>query len=107
MSVAAGRSVIHLRLDPAKNGQEGGINYARDYELGAIAQLGERSAGSRKVGGSNPPSSTSLSANGSVSVSAHDFRERFGLYLERAAAGSPITITRYGKPFARLVPVSA
>jgi prevent-host-death family protein len=106
ISLAAGRSVIHLRLDPAKNGQEGGINYARDYELGAIAQLGERSAGSRKVGGSNPPSSTPR-ANRSVAVSAHDFRERFGLYLEQAAAGSPIVITRYGKPYARLVPSSA
>ena len=32
---------------------------ASSYELGAIAQLGERSAGSRKVGGSSPPSSIS------------------------------------------------
>ena len=32
---------------------------AAQYDLGAVAQLAERSAGSRKVGGSNPPSSTS------------------------------------------------
>jgi len=56
---AAGRRVLHLRLAPAANGQSRSINWARDYTLGAIAQLGERSAGSRKVGGSNPPSSTS------------------------------------------------
>jgi PD-(D/E)XK nuclease superfamily protein len=56
---AAGRRSLHLRLAPAANNQAAAINWARDFELGAIAQLGERSAGSRKVGGSNPPSSTS------------------------------------------------
>jgi hypothetical protein len=37
----------------------GGPGKATMATPGAIAQLGERSAGSRKVGGSNPPSSTS------------------------------------------------
>jgi hypothetical protein len=55
----AGRSSIYLRVAPAANNQAAAINFAAAYELGAIAQLGERSAGSRKVGGSNPPSSTS------------------------------------------------
>jgi PD-(D/E)XK endonuclease len=55
----AGRSRIYLRLSPAANNQEAAINYAADYDFGAIAQLGERPAGSRKVGGSSPPSSTS------------------------------------------------
>jgi PD-(D/E)XK endonuclease len=54
----AGRSAIYLRVGPAANNQEAAINFAAEYEFGAIAQLGERSAGSRKVGGSNPPSST-------------------------------------------------
>jgi hypothetical protein len=58
-AMVAGRRVIHLRVAPAANNQALAINWARKYELGAIAQLGERSAGSRKVGGSNPPSSTS------------------------------------------------
>jgi PD-(D/E)XK nuclease superfamily protein len=52
-----GRRVLHLRLNPARNNQVDRVNFASDYELGAIAQLGERSAGSRKVGGSSPPSS--------------------------------------------------
>jgi PD-(D/E)XK endonuclease len=56
---AAGRRALHLRLAPAANNQAAAINWADEFELGAIAQLGERSAGSRKVGGSNPPSSTS------------------------------------------------
>jgi hypothetical protein len=59
IDMVAGRRAIYLRLEPARNNQEAAINFAADYEFGAIAQLGERSAGSRKVGGSNPPSSTS------------------------------------------------
>ena len=57
--LVAGRRMLHLRLRRARNDQGRRVNWARDYELGAIAQLGERSAGSRKVGGSNPPSSIS------------------------------------------------
>ena len=58
ISSVNGRTELRLRLAPALNGQEAAINFAAQYELGAIAQLGERSAGSRKVGGSSPPSST-------------------------------------------------
>ena len=51
---------ISLRLSRAKNNQLKRLHFAAEYELdqGAIAQLGERSAGSRKVAGSNPASST-------------------------------------------------
>jgi hypothetical protein len=59
ISLIAGRSYIHLRLQPSRNNQRALVNWAHEYELGAIAQLGERSAGSRKAGGSSPPSSTS------------------------------------------------
>jgi hypothetical protein len=54
-----GRQLIHLRLTPASNNQEAAIRYAASYEMrGAIAQLGERRAGSAKVVGSSPTSST-------------------------------------------------
>ena len=56
---AAGRRVLHLRLAPAANHQTAAINWAKDHTLGAIAQLGERRAGSAKVVGSSPTSSTS------------------------------------------------
>jgi PD-(D/E)XK endonuclease len=56
---AAGRRAMYLRLAPAANNQESAINWAADYDFGAIAQLGERRAGSAKAGGSSPPSSTS------------------------------------------------
>lgn len=55
---AAGRRMLYLRHAPARNNQAMLVNWARDYELGAIAQLGERSAGSRKAEGSSPSSST-------------------------------------------------
>ena len=42
ISLVAGRRMIHLRLGPARNNQRAGINWAQDYDLGAIAQLGER-----------------------------------------------------------------
>jgi hypothetical protein len=54
----AGQSLLHLRLRPARNGQQSGLKWADAYPLGAIAQLGERLTGSQEVGGSNPPSST-------------------------------------------------
>ncbi len=59
IGLVEGRTCIHLRLAPSKNKQKLSIHWASEYELGAIAQLGERSAGSRKVVGSIPTSSTS------------------------------------------------
>jgi prevent-host-death family protein len=103
MRIAAGKRQLHLRLDPPRNSQRACINLASDYQLGAIAQLGERSAGSRKVGGSSPPSSTP-SAHGEVVVGAHQFRNHFGYWMERAAAGDEILITRRGRRYARLGP---
>ena len=60
-----GHAAISLRLSPARNNQLVGINWARDFEferldwssLGAIAQLGERDAGSVEVAGSSPAGS--------------------------------------------------
>ena len=57
--LAAGRFTFHLRLAPAKNNQEQAILWAAQYELGAIAQLGERCHGMAEVVGSSPTSSTS------------------------------------------------
>jgi prevent-host-death family protein len=37
-----------------------------------------------------------------VVVGAHEFRNRFGWYLERAAAGEDIRVTRRGRPCIRL-----
>ena len=58
IELVAGRRAISLRLAPTANNQKVAVKYAADYELGAIAQLGERRHGMAEVGGSNPPSST-------------------------------------------------
>jgi prevent-host-death family protein len=97
-----GRRALHLRIGPPLNGQMAQLNWAVDYRLsGAIAQLGERSDGIRKVVGSSPTSSTSRQQTG---VGANEFRGRFGWYMERAAAGEEFFVTRRGKPYVRLVP---
>ncbi len=54
----ADQTMVHLRLTPAANHQRRRLKWAEQYSFGAIAQLGERSAGSRKVEGSSPSSST-------------------------------------------------
>ena len=53
----SGKANLHLRLAPARNNQKIGLHFAADYPLGAVAQLGERLAGSQKVRGSSPLSS--------------------------------------------------
>jgi PD-(D/E)XK endonuclease len=63
IQLVAGKHQVQLRLTRPRNSQRAGVILASDYEFhGAIAQLGERSAGSRKVAGSNPASSTSEAA---------------------------------------------
>ena len=59
IETVGGRTGMHLRLRPAANNQEAAINYADQYDFGAIAQLGERRHGMAEVVGSSPTSSTS------------------------------------------------
>ena len=61
-------------------------------------------AGSHEVRGSSPLSSTSVAPSHELSLGAHEFRERFGYYMELAAAGEEILIRRHGRAFARLSP---
>jgi PD-(D/E)XK nuclease superfamily protein len=63
ISLVAGKSGIQLRLSPSKNNQRTGIHSAEAYELGAIAQLGERRHGMAEVVGSSPTSSTEKAAH--------------------------------------------
>jgi hypothetical protein len=50
-----------LRLTPPKNNQKKKIRWAAEYEIGAVAQLGERYNGIVEVTGSTPVGSTLLS----------------------------------------------
>jgi prevent-host-death family protein len=111
VELVAGKRAIHLRLTPPLNGQRACIQLASSFEFdGAVAQLEERRAGSAKARGSSPLSSISLAASGTpyeasaIQVGSHQFRNHFGYYLERAAAGDEVEIARHGRPYARLVP---
>lgn len=109
IAMVAGRKAIYLRVSPPKNGQRACINLEQEFRLsGAVAQWNERPAGSRKVVGSNPTSSTSPAAEAAdvVRTGSNEFRNHFGYYLERAAAGAEIHISRHGRPFARLMPAA-
>ena len=102
------RRAVYLRLEPPRNGQRACINLASDFEFaGAVAQWNERPAGSRKVVGSNPTSSTPSDEDAAPDVvGAHEFRNHFGYYMERAAASEDVVVTRHGKPFVRLIPAN-
>ena len=54
----AGRNALYLRVEAARNNQSRLVHWAAQYELGAIAQLGERRHGMAEVVGSSPTSST-------------------------------------------------
>lgn len=109
VTLVAGRNMVCLRLERAKNNQRAALNWASNYDFpGAVAQLAERSDGIRKAEGSNPSSSTpnADTAPATEEVGAHLFRNHFGYYMERAAGGAEILIRRRGKPYARLGPAA-
>jgi PD-(D/E)XK endonuclease len=94
------KSTVHLRLAPAKNGQRSCINLAEKYEFtGAVAQLEERLNGIQEVRGSSPLSSTEVPP---MAIGSDEFRNRLGYYLDLAAEGQELTITRWGKRYLRL-----
>jgi hypothetical protein len=95
------KQAVHLRLDAPRNGQRSCINLAADYEFdGAVAQLEERRHGMAEVRGSSPLSSTPSSP---MSIGSNEFRNRLGYYLDLAAEGQEINITRWGTRYLKLV----
>ncbi len=106
VAAADGQHQLHLRLTPPRNGQRACITLADDYAFdGAVAQLGERLAGSEEVRGSSPLSSTSSPEPVTVGVNA--FRDGLGVWLDRVAAGEEVVLTRHGRPKIRMVPALA
>ena len=96
---------MHLRIHPTRNSQVSCINMADQYQFnGAVAQLGERAAGSRKVRGSSPLSSTPLTPTGPTTVGVNPFRDKLGQWIDRVAAGEEVILTRHGRPRIRLSP---
>ena len=100
-----GKSGIQLRLSPPKNAQKAAIHYAAEYELaGAVAQLGRALRWHRRGRGFESHQLHSPDPPSHHEVGAHEFREKFGYWMERAAAGDEILITRRGRRYARLGP---
>jgi prevent-host-death family protein len=97
------RTGIHLRLAPAANGQRAGLHFADAYRLqGAVAQM-ER-APAWHAGGHGFESRQLHLADGSAkTVGADEFRNRLGSFMELAAAGAEIHVTRRGRPYVRLL----
>lgn len=99
----AGRSTVSLRLSPARNHQRAALNWATEYELGAVAQLEERCHGMAEARGSSPLSSTSHeSPEPRIEVGAHEFRNQFGYFMEMASGGAEILVRRRGRPYVRM-----
>jgi prevent-host-death family protein len=96
---------VHLRLSPPGNGQRAAIHYAADHELpGAVAQL-ERASGWQPEGrGFESHQLHSRARAKPTVVGAHEFRNQFGYFMQRAAAGETIEVTRRGRSFVRLSP---
>jgi hypothetical protein len=91
------KNVVHLRLVPAKNGQRSCINLAEQYEFeGAVAQLARASAWHAEGRGFESPQ---LHSEPPLSIGSDEFRNRLGYYLDLAAEGQELTITRWGKRF--------
>ncbi len=106
MSAVSGQRTLQLRLTAARNGQRACITLADDFEFeGAIAQLGERRHGMAEVVGSSPTSSTPPGP--AIAIGANPFRDRFGYWMERVAAGEEVLVTRRGQPRIRLSPAAA
>jgi prevent-host-death family protein len=108
IDVANRTHAIQLRLSPPRNNQRACINLADDFDFeGAIAQLGERLAGSQKVRGSSPLSSIDSppAAGPALTVGCNRFRDGFGDWIDRVANGQEVVITRRGRPRIRMTPV--
>lgn len=104
MSEIDGRQAVHLRVARARNNQVGAVNMASAYELGAVAQLGRAPAWHAGGHGFESRQLHSPEAPDEHEIGAHQFRNHFGYWMERAAAGDEILITRRGRRYARLGP---
>jgi antitoxin (DNA-binding transcriptional repressor) of toxin-antitoxin stability system len=103
-ALASGKHEVRLRIAPARNAQRACINLADDFNFdGAVAQLARASAWHAEGRGFESPQLHSTE-DAPLNVGCDNFRDHFGYWLDRAAAGEHILITRRGKPRARLNP---
>jgi PD-(D/E)XK endonuclease len=100
-SLFVGKRAVQLRLKPPKNGQRSCINLAEEYEFdGAVAQLARAPAWHAGGRGFESPQ---LHSNPPLSIGSDEFRNRLGHYLDLAAEGQELTISRWGKRYLRVL----
>jgi prevent-host-death family protein len=105
ISLVAGRRGIWLRTVPPRNQQRACINLASDFDLARGCSSAGRATRWQRVGQGFESPQLHHETGGQTEVGSNQFRNHFGYYLERAAAGDEILIRRHGRPYARLVPV--
>ncbi len=99
-----GRRALWLRLRPSRNFQQACINLADDYDfIGAVAQLARAPRWQRGGQGFESPQ-LHRTINPPVVIGSHPFRNRLRYWMEQAAGGQILTITRRGKPLIRVGP---
>lgn len=97
---------LHLRLAPARNGQQACITLADDFNFeGAVAQLARASRWQREGQGFESPQLHSTD-DGPIVIGSNPFRDRLGYWMDRVAAGEHVTVTRHGKPRIILTPAT-
>jgi prevent-host-death family protein len=114
-AMVTGRHMIHLRTSVPRNNQRAAINYAADYELGAVAQRKSDALAARRSRVRIPPAPCPESAELSFpdrdrfsalesTVGMDEFYAKLAQYVRRAEGGGEVHVTRWGRPVARLCP---
>lgn len=103
--IVTDKSAIQLRLTPPRNEQRAGIRWAADYELSCALARGVNPGDGIEAQRSGLPAAPRLEVSGrTLVVGAHEFRNRFGYYMELVASGAEVDVTRHGRSYVRLVP---
>jgi prevent-host-death family protein len=117
VSMIAGRHLVHLRTVAPRNNQRAAINYAAEYELGAVAQGKSDALAARRSRVRIPPAPLPSADDSDLNFPGRDgftdlngtvgmdeFYAKLAQYVRRAEAGGEVLVTRWGRPVARLGP---
>ncbi len=104
IDIIDGAKQIHLRLGPARNGQEAAVHWATDYELARGCSSAGRASGWQPLGRGFESPQLHLDGFPEPTVGSQELRHYLGRYIQRTASGESFTVVRRGKPLARLIP---
>jgi hypothetical protein len=114
VEMVAGKFAVQLRVRPTRNNQRAAINFAADYELGAVAQRKSDALAARRSRVRIPPAPLPQADlkfpdrdrfdDLERSVGMDEFYSKLAQYVRMAESGEQIQVTRWGKPVATLGP---